>query len=451
MDNYKNTDTKMIFTISLPLICQQIFLQLQIYVDRAMLGHVNSDFFAAIGNVLVPYHTIISIITAICTGTTILIAHNIGAKNFEMCKKYAESSYLGNAVISTTAFLLFYFGSDLIFWLMGVKSPILEYSASYLKIISFSLLIFGVYSTSVSIMQGVGLTKIIMITGIVSNILNIILDYILIFGKFGFPKMGIEGAALASVISISAASPIIIIYVFKNNKMSFKLNLLDVINSKLNLYKQILKKGLPTGFEVGLWQTGSLLVISFLNRLDNVSVGVYTLIFSIQLVPLFFYSGFAHATLTLVGFKTGEGQHKQAVNIGFKTLSFSWICCIVFAILFIIFPKNIMEIFTKDIIFIENSAKYLLIIAITMFPKSLNIVMGYGIRGMGDTKWMLGTQIFGTIFVITISYILIFIVKIGLMGIFITYLIDETVRGIINMMRFWKGREFYTTLFARKM
>jgi len=438
-----NSDTKRIFAIALPLILQQIFLQLQIYVDRAFLGHVNFEFFSAIGNVLVPYYAIISVITAICTGTTILIAHSIGAKNDEMSKKYAEVSFLGSTVISLAMFLFFFFGSGIIFKIMGVQSPILEYSTSYLKILSFSLLIFGIYTTSVSIMQGVGLTKIIMITGIVSNTLNIMLDYILIFGKFGFSQMGIEGAALASVVSITAAVPIITIYVFKSNNMPFKINFFDVVYSKLYLYKEVLKKGLPTGLEIGLWNIGSVIIIALLNRLDSFSVGVYTLIFSIQLVPLFFYTGLAQATLTLVGFKTGEGEHKQAVNIGFKATLFSMMICVVFSVLFVLFPKNIMGIFTDNVPFIETGAKYFFIVAMTMFPKALNIIMGHGIRGMGDTKWMMYTQIFGTIFVVTLSYFLIFIAKLGLMGVFITYLADETIRGVINMFRFWLGRKFY--------
>jgi len=435
--------TKKIFTIALPLIWQQIFLQLQIYVDRAFLGRVNSEFFSAIGNVLVPYHAIISTITAICTGTTILIAHNIGAKNENMSKKYAESSYLGNTIISVIMFVFFFFGAGIIFKIMGVRSPILEYSISYLKIISFSMIFFGIYTTSASIMQGVGLTKIIMITGIISNALNILLDYLLIFGKFGFPKMGIEGAALASVISITSAVPIITIYVLKCRRMPFKINFTDVIKAELVTFKQVLKKGLPTGFEIGLWSVGSIIVIAFLNRLDAVSVGVYTLVFSIQLVPLFFYTGLAQATLTLVGFKTGEGEHKQAVGIGFKATFYSLMFCVVFAALFILFPKNIMGIFTNDVSFIETASKYFLIVAITMFPKALNIIMGHGIRGMGDTKWMMYTQIFGTIFVVVLAYILLFHFNLGLMGIFTTFLADETIRGLINMLRFRFGREFY--------
>ena len=115
---------------------------------------------------------------------------------------------------------------------------------------------------------------------------------------------------------------------------------------------------MPTGFEIGLWSVGGIIVIAFLNRLDAVSVGVYTLVFSIQLVPLFFYTGLAQATLTLVGFKTGEGAHKQAVGIGFKAALYSLLFCVVFAALFILFPKNIMGIFTNDVSFIETASKY---------------------------------------------------------------------------------------------
>jgi len=439
----KNTDNRRIFSIAAPLIFQQIFMQLQIYVDRAFLGRVDSQLFSAIRNVLVPYYAIVSIITAICTGTTILIAHNTGAGNEVMCKKYAQSSFSGNIIISIIAFLFFFFGSGFIFSLMGVKPPILDYSVSYLKILSFSLLISGIYSTAVSVMQGIGLTKIIMVTGVISNLLNIILDYILIFGKFGIPQMGIEGAALASVISIAAASPVIIIYVFKSKKIPFNINLRDVVRSDLNLYKQVLKKGLPTGFEIGLWNIGNIIVISFLNRLEAVSVGVYTMIFSIQLVPLFFYNGLAQAALTLVGIKTGEGKHKQALDTGFKALLYSFIFCAVFAVIFIIFPEEIMSVFTPDVSFIETASKYFLVIAVTMFPKALNVIMGHSIRGMGDTKWMMYTQVFGTVLVIVLSYILTFTAGLGLMGIFITFLADETARGLINTLRFRRGREFY--------
>ncbi len=175
MDNIytEKVSTKKIFTIAIPLILQQLSLQMQVWVDRAMLGHVDSKYFSAVGNALVPFCAIVAIINAICCGTTILIAQNIGAKNISQSKNYAECSFIGNSIFPLMAFSFFFFASGFLFKLMGVQSPILEYSTSYIKILSFTLLILGIVSTSASVMQGIGITKMIMVSGIISNILNI--------------------------------------------------------------------------------------------------------------------------------------------------------------------------------------------------------------------------------------------------------------------------------------
>jgi Na+-driven multidrug efflux pump len=124
-------------------------------------------------------------------------------------------------------------------------------------------------------------------------------------------------------------------------------------------------------------------------------------------------------------------------------LGFSYIFCIVFSALFIFFPKEILRLFTKDMNYINYAASFFLIVSVTMFPKAINNVIGLGIRGMGDTKWMLYGQIFGTVLAVTLSYIFIFVLGFGLFGVFIMFLVDESLRGFINIMRFLKGREFF--------
>jgi len=441
--NTEKVSTKKIFTIAVPLILQQLSLQMQVWVDRAMLGHVDSKYFSAVGNALVPFYAVAAIINAICCGTTILIAQNIGAKNISQSKDYAECSFIGNSIFPLMAFSFFFFASGFLFKLMGVQSPVLEYSTSYIKILSFTLLILGIVSTSASVMQGIGITKMIMVAGIFGNVLNIMLDWVLIYGKFGFPQMNIEGAALASTISNFATAPIMIIYVFLSKNIPFKINIKKVFSFRWSLYKNVLKIGIPSGLEYMLWNVGSLIVISFLNRLDIMAAGIFTLIFSIETFPLFLYMGFANAALTLVGHKTGEEKHEQAVNAGFRCLRFSIIICAFIAVLYLIFPKEILGIFTNDKSLIIFSAPFLMFVCITMFPKSINNVIGLGIRGIGDTRWMLYGQILGTVLVIILSYVLIFTANLGLWGIFITLLVDETVRGFINLLRFWKGREFF--------
>jgi len=432
-----------IFAIAIPIIVQQLSHHMQILVDRAMLGHINPEFFSAVGNSLVPYSAVNSVILAICSGATILIAQSIGAKNYSLSCRYAECSFIGNSIFPVIAFLFFFFGSPWLFKIMGVQSPVLEYAVSYIKITSFNLFIIGIIATCTSILQGIGLTRIIMVTGIITNVLNILFDWILIYGKFGFPAMNIEGAALATLIANFTAVPFFLIYVIKRKKIPFKIKVRNIFKFDFKLYKSVFKMGIPSGGEYALWSLGNLFVVSFLNRIDIMAAGIYTLLFSIKGLSVILYAGFAHAGLTLAGQKTGEKEHKQAINIVFKCLSLALIVCTAVAVIFCIFPKDILALFTSDTSLVNFAVPFLIFVTLVMFPQAVNIVIGYGIRGTGDTRWMFYTQILGTVMVITLSYILIFTAGLGLWGVFITFLVDEFVRSIINILRFWKGREFF--------
>lgn len=429
---------KRIFRLALPLILQQLCLQLQLWIDRAMLGHVNPEFFSAIGNTTVPYHMVTAVITAVCGGTAILVAQGIGAGNNGQVRETAECSFPGSSVLSVLAFLFFQFCSEDLFRLMGVQSPILEYSLAYIRILSFSLLVLGPASTAASILQGLGFTGIIMGAGIVGNLLNILLDWLLIFGRLGLPALGIEGAALATTVSNFAAAPLTVLFVLRSPRMPVKLQLLQPLSGQLRRYRRVLALGLPSGLEYALWNVGNLILVSFLNRLDMMAAGIYTLVFSIETVPLLVYMGFANAGLTLVGQETGANDPRQARRTGLVCLGCSLAVCGAVALVFRAFPRQILGVFTDDPGVLETSVPYLVFISWILFPKAVNNVIGLCIRGMGDTRWMLYTQIFGTVFMICVGYILILKSGLGLAGIFITLLADETLRAGANLLRFFR-------------
>ena len=425
-----------ILYLALPLIMQQLCLQLQIWIDRAMLGHVNAEFFSAIGNTTVPYYMVSSTITAIAGGTAILVAQNMGAANYKNVQETAQGSFLGSSILSVLAFLFFLCCSEPLFLLMGLQSPILEYSLSYIRILSVSLLVLGPVSTATAIAQGMGRTKIIMVSGLAGNLLNILLDWVLIFGKLGLPAMGIEGAALATVISNFIAAPILIGYIFCSRRMPVKLKIAGSVAQQLRQYRKILALGLPSGMEYALWNVGNMILVSFLNRLDMTSAGIYTLVFSIETVPLLIYMGFANAGLTLVGQNTGARDPKQARQAGFMCLGFSLIVCVLVGSLFLLIPRQLLSIFTDDGPTLAISVPYLSFVALGLLPKAVNNVIGLCIRGMGDTRWMLYTQIFGTIFMISAGYCLILRTPLGLTGIFITLIADEALRSVANLLHF---------------
>jgi Na+-driven multidrug efflux pump len=154
---------------------------------------------------------------------------------------------------------------------------------------------------------------------------------------------------------------------------------------------------------------------------------------------MLFYLGIARAVTTLVGQRTGARDLNAARESGLIGSFYSICSCVLFTASFILIPKLILSIFTPDTHLIDEAAPLLTITAFTMMPRAVNIISGNGIRGYGDTLWMLATQIFGIFFLLTLSYILMFPVGLGIYGLFIGMFSDEAVRCIINTIRFYRG------------
>ncbi len=321
---------------------------------------------------------------------------------------------------------------------MGVQQPILEYSTAYIRVLAFSLLALGPSATAGAVLQGLGFTKVIMAAGIAGNLLNILLDWLLIFGKLGLPAMGIRGAALATVIANFASAGLTVHYVLRSPNMPFRLHPAAAPSRQLRSYPEVLRLGIPSGLEYLLWNVGNLILISFLNRVDMMAAGIYTLVFSIETVPMLIYMGFANVGLTLVGQQTGANDPRQARRTGLLCLVFSLAVCVAVAVIFHLFPRQLLALFTDRQQILSTSVPYLVFVSWILFPKAVNNVIGLCIRGLGDTRWMLLTQIFGTCFMILGGYALIFTAGMGLSGIFLTLLLDESFRSTANLIRFFR-------------
>jgi len=152
--------------------------------------------------------------------------------------------------------------------------------------------------------------------------------------------------------------------------------------------------------------------------------------------------GIARAIMVLVGQKIGAGKPHEAIHVGMLSLRYGLSLCVLIGILFIAFPKEILSVFTSEENLISRVSNLMYIAAITIFPVAVNVIIGNAIRGMKDTKWMLYTQILGTVFTVITCALMIFVFHLNLLGIFLTILFDETFRACLNFVRFYKGKEF---------
>ena len=279
-------------------------------------------------------------------------------------------------------------------------------------------------------------TKPLVVTGIIRSLLNVVLDWLLIFGNCGFPAMGVAGAALATTIAEFAGGTVLILIVVKSKRLEHRPSIAQICSAKLRPFIDAIKMGFPSAAEDFAWNIGNLLLIRILNFISPVAAGVYTIVFGIEVIPVAIFGSLGNATLTLTGRETGKKDFVQLHKIVHTVMAWAIIVSFANLALYVLFPKPIMGLFTKDASIISMALVYITIIGIDLFPKSLNIIVGSGIRGFGDTKWMLYTQLFGTVFVVAVASLLVFVLKLGIAGVFAAVVCDEAVRCVINSLRF---------------
>lgn len=445
LENYFNGNNgylKKVLLIALPIIIQGLVIQFQTLINRVFLGNLKVAYLAAVGNSIFPFYATITIVIAASTGLTILIAQNLGAQKMDAAKDYLHNSIFYNSILSLLLFALWFFFPGSIFAVMGVAKSLMGYCIGYVRIISFFLIFLGIDTSIQAALQGAGITKPIMYSGIAKILLNILLDWIFIFGHFGFPAMGLSGAALATAISNITAIILLCLYAVNSKRLPFRINFKAVWGTRnFDKFKDVLRIGLPTGFESFIWYIGILIFLRILNHLNDLAVGIYTLIYGIDITVYGIYNGLAKASLTLVGNKIGEENEPEAKKVLTSCLSYNYVVVGVIFLVFFIYSKQILGLFTKEVTLINQSVLFFIIMSVTIFPRSLNVIVGSGIRGWGDTRWMLYTQILGTVFVIASANVTVFILKLGIAGIYLTIFLDEFIRAVLNTRHFYQSKK----------
>ena len=434
ISNYKRDLLKIAF----PIMLSNLIAQIQMLIDKIFLGRLDVVYMSAVGNATAPMWTTMSLVFTIAIGSTILISQAIGAGDKEKTFEYAASTFKFNNVISIILFLFWTFFSRPIFKIMGVADSVIDYSVSYAVLYAPIFLITGLGSSINVVLQTSGYTKPLVISGIIRAGLNIFLDWALIFGNCGFPEMGVRGAALATTIAEYIGGFVLLFILVRKKDLLTKPSFKQIIHAKFSPFFRGLKLGIPAAAEDFAWNLGNLLLIRILNAISATAAGIYTIVFGIEVIPVCVFSALGQATLTLAGRETGRGDLKQMKKIVLTSFVWAMGLATFCLALFMAIPKPIMSMFTQDQSIIASAAIYLAIVSINLYPKSGNIIVGSGIRGYGNTTWMLGTQLFGTVFITAVASIFVFGFKIGITGVFLAVCADEFVRCIINTWKLFR-------------
>jgi putative MATE family efflux protein len=330
--------------MALPIIIQGLVFQLQTVVDKAFLGKIDTNYLSAVGVAQLPFFTSVDALTAICTGLTIIVAMKFGAGKQKEIHESVNAAIAFNLMLSLSLFIIWMAFPDIILSWMNVNDTLVPYCNDYIRTLSYFLILFGVDISLQATLQGMGKTKPIMYVGLVKVLLNILLAWIFIFGKFGFPAMYVYGAALATTIANITGTLILIVYFAMSRELSPNLKLREIFLFRWDLYNKIIRLGLPTGTEYLLWNVSNLILVSLLNKQGVKVVAVFTVTYAIEIFVYMIFNGISKATLTLVGNSIGAGKKSDAKSIMTSSIRYTMLFVLLFCIIFAVFPKPILSI-----------------------------------------------------------------------------------------------------------
>lgn len=430
------SDLRDISLIALPLVFQGLVYQLQTLTDRMFLGNLSIKYLSVVGNTIFPFNITTAVISAFGIGITIKIAQNSSDKK-RCVERYCNSILIYNILISVIIAVAWFILSNSIFRAMGVSNDLIPYCTKYVRVLCLFVLLLGLDSTMQATLQGLGQTKLIFTVGLFKVIFNVLFDVIFIFGKLGLPEMGVIGAALGTSLANILAN-LITVFAIKHFDY-FDLKILKCIRHRdIKVFKEVVETGLPASVETFIWHISNLILLRFMNNLNELSVGIYTLIYNLEITIYRVYYGYAKGLVTVVGKKVGQKMFKQAYRKGKSLIMADVFFWIIVLMVSVVLASEILSVFIHDRKVVLDSRIYVYFTAACILPKSLNSIVGSGIRAVGDTRWMLFTQIIGSIVIITSAFLLIEYLRLGLLSVYITLMLDESIRCVLNLIHYRK-------------
>ncbi|MCH4887624.1 MATE family efflux transporter [Acidaminobacter sp. JC074] len=376
---------KLIMTMSLPAIISMMVQALYNFVDSLFVAQIGEEALKAVSLAFPIQLILISAFVGLGIGINSSVSRKLGEGDYKTAVNIAEHGYLLAFVLYIfVAILGVFFVDDFFSWF--TKDPVvLSYGITYARIIlifSFGRIL---AQAGMSILQGSGEMKKPMVAQLIGAITNIVLDPIMIFGLFGFPKMGVAGAAIATVTAQFISMIYVFIVLFKG-KNYIKLDLKN-FKYQSSITKKILLVGLPAAIMQGLVAVMLTVLNKTLSNIDETAVavlGIYYRLQSLVFMPVF---GISQGTMPVIGYNFGAKNRDRLTG----ALKFSGLLAFSYMMLgFIVF-----QVFTEGLLMMFNSTPAMLSIGMVafrrislMFPLvAINIVISTSFQGMGKAHY----------------------------------------------------------------
>ena len=346
-----------------------------------MVGMISVYALAAVGMSMQFMMIINVLMTLYVVGGNALISRFIGQGRKRRASALLYSLGVFAIILSVFVTVGGYFGSEFIYEMMGAEAEVVYQGSLYFKILCLGIVFIFIDSLLYNALSAAGDTKSSLYIKLFSAALNAFLNYVFIFGHFGFQAYGIEGAAYATVISYIFN---VIAYLILLKIPHAKLNLIPII--RIKDLKRVWSVGWSAALDRGISSLSFLVFVSIITAYGTAELAGYQVGLRIEGIAFMPGFGFAIAAMALVGQNLGAKDKQKAFNMGIISGRVAYVFMGLVGVVLILFPEFLISFFTKDIQTIRVASYYLILVGLAQIPLAIVFVYSAALRGAGATK-----------------------------------------------------------------
>ncbi|MBL7106824.1 MAG: MATE family efflux transporter [Phycisphaerae bacterium] len=452
LDGPDETSLKYMLKLAGPMIITNISFTTMQFVDRFMVSRLGTNELAAVlpaGIVsFIPASFAIGAMTSVST----FVSQSYGRGEYDNCAKYCwQAIYMGLVFMLAVATVL-WVAAPWIFSLQGFEPEVVKLEVMYLRIMLYSQFLAVFIWSSSQFFMGIHRPVITMYAALAGQVVNIVANYLLIFGKFGFPQMGLEGAAWGTFIGIFVGA-FIRMLVFLTGDTNRRFKTAGSLKLDFQRMKDLLKIGTPAGFglmvDVAVW---AMIVVAMVGRFGKEAVAATSVVLSCTNVSVMPIVGFGTALSAAVGKSIGKGRKDIAVKQTNICLKAAFVYMGFMGLCFFVFREQIMGFWSDDPVVIAAGVNILICAALFQIFDAATVTFVGALRGAGDTLWLAVISAIGSFVVLGIAgaVMVIFFPQLGSLGPWIAATINIVFLGIANFYRFKSNRWMRIDLFKRR-
>lgn len=401
------------------------------------VGSLGAEAVAAVGTGQRIFWVFQALLMAIMAGTTALVARAIGGNNPSEAAQVVRASLGICLLISFFTAIALWLGAEQMIGIFGLDENSQRLSIQYTTILVTFTPVFAISMVLSTAQRAAGDTRTPLYIAVFTNIINVFLLIGLVNGRFGFPDLGIVGAALAAGISFTINS-IIVLTMWFTKKLAIETGTPGSM-SKERL-KQLIAISYPAGMESFIFQFGMLSFFWIVALYGTNAVAAYNIGTNVLMLSFTVGMGFAIAGSTLTGQYLGASDPDGAYNSAFKATSLTMISMGCLGIVLAIFSRDLASFFIDDPEVVNKAVVFVWILGVMQPFMALQFSLGGAVRGAGDTKSPLVITLIGLVFIRVPLAFIVYKIGLSVEWIFATLIADYFIQGILLIIRFRSRR-----------